>query len=80
MTGEFDMNILITTSNKNVLEYFPIEPEGEKWNEASTAEPHQQNINRFVFNLHVIIRVIVRAAAIPFIFSVSHPANENIFL
>lgn len=27
-----------------------------------TAKSQQQNVNRFIFNLHVIIRVIVRAA------------------
>lgn len=55
-------------------------PEGRNETCSSTAESQQLNINRLVFNLHVIIRVIVRAVAPPpFIFSTSHPANENIF-
>lgn len=38
----------------------------------------QQNINRFVFNLHVIIRVIVRAAApSTFIFSAWHAGGKG---
>lgn len=76
MTGDYDINILITTSNKKELSILPT-PASKGRNETciSTVESQQQNGNRFVFNLHVIIRFIVRA--VPFIFSISHPANET---
>lgn len=61
---------------KRTSVYFPIVPEGRNERCSSTEESQQQNINRFVFNLHVIIWVIVRAGAPPpFIFSMSHPAR-----